>query len=115
MWRDSASGCGLILPPLPESRPGLWPEGVSSEEQWQVASEHWEEVTSLWERRYDSGQESGDNIVIVSTYNKATQTQLLVSRLLPAKRGCVRAVIIHYFVISYDTMNTCTEQTRDVI
>ncbi len=39
-------------------------------------------------------------------------TQLLVSRLLPAKRGCGRAVIIHYFIIiSYDTMNTCTEQT----
>ncbi len=43
--------------------------------------------------------------------NKATQTQLLVSRLLPAKTGCGRAVIIHYFIISYDTMNTCTEHT----
>ena len=43
--------------------------------------------------------------------HKATQTQLLVSRLLPAKTGCGRAVIIHYFIISYDTMNTCTEHT----
>ncbi len=46
--------------------------------------------------------------------DKATQTQLLVSRLLPAKRGCGRAVIIHYFIITC-IMTQCTEQTRDVI
>ena len=45
---------------------------------------------------------------ILVCVHMARKTQLLVSRLLPAKRECV---IIHYFIISYDVMNTCTNVT----
>ncbi len=37
---------------------------------------------------------------LIIIMHKATQTQLLVSRLLPAKRGCGRAVIIHYSLLA---------------
>ncbi len=55
-----------------------------------------------------SHEDNGGSKPIKKYYNygcKYLMPHKLVSRLLPAKRGCGRAVI---FIISYDTMNTFT-------
>lgn len=58
-WRETVASCGLTLPPLPSSRPGVVPVAVeggnSPTEQWRVANQYWEEVVTLWQGRFDSG------------------------------------------------------------
>ena len=58
-WRESALQCGLSLPPLPAVRQG------SPDQQWLLAKDYWDEITSVWGEYVEGYRVMGEECVCV--------------------------------------------------